>query len=103
MNGRTWLRAEKLLPLGRPRNCISAAGSTLFASCVIVHRQADLFLVVDALDPTRRLARRLHGRQEQGDQDGDDRDDDQELDQGETGTTTNSSGNLLRIRMRKSE
>ena len=30
--GRAWLIAEKLLPLARPRNCISAAGRTLFAS-----------------------------------------------------------------------
>ena len=85
MNGRTWLIAEKLLPLARPRNCISAAGRTLFDSCIIVHRQADLLQVVDALDPPGRLACRLHGGQQQGDQDRDDRDHDQKLDQGESG------------------
>ena len=31
MYGRIWLRAEKSLPLTRPRNCISAAGRTLVA------------------------------------------------------------------------
>jgi len=46
-----------------------------------VNRQPELLQVVDALAATGSLARRLHGRQEQGDQDTDDRDDHQELDQ----------------------
>ena len=36
--------------------------------------QAELLEVVDALRPPGRLARRLHGGQQQGDQDRDDRD-----------------------------
>jgi hypothetical protein len=46
-----------------------------------VHRDPDLFQVVDALHPPPGLARRLDGGQEQGDQDGDDGDDDEQLDQ----------------------
>ena len=48
--------------------------------------EPDLLQVVHALDPPRRLAGRLNGRQQQGDQDGDDRDHHQELDQREAGT-----------------
>ena len=50
---------------------------------VIVQGQADLLEVVDALDPPRRLAGRLDGRQQQGDQDRDDRDHHQQFDQRE--------------------
>jgi hypothetical protein len=45
--------------------------------------QADLFQVVGALGTTGRLARRLHGREQQGDQYGDDGDHHQQLDQRE--------------------
>ena len=50
---------------------------------IVVHRQADLLQVVGALHPAGRLARRLHGRQQQGDQHADDRDHDEQFDQGE--------------------
>ena len=64
---------------------------------VVVQGQADLLEVVDALDAPGRLARRLHGGQEQGDQHRDDRDDDQQLDQGEGGTlAANSHRNVFR-------
>ena len=49
---------------------------------IVVHRQADLLEVVDALGPAGRLAGRLHGRQEQGDQHGDDGDHHQQLGSG---------------------
>jgi hypothetical protein len=39
-----------------------------------VKRQADLFEMVRALDAPRRLAGRLHGRQQERDQDADDGD-----------------------------
>ena len=54
---------------------------------VVVHGQPELLQVVDALDPPRRLASRLNGRQQERDQDGDDRDDDQQLDERETATS----------------
>ena len=52
----------------------------------VVQGDAELLQVVDALRAAGRLARRLHGRQQQGDQDGDDRDHHQQLDQRETMT-----------------
>ena len=52
---------------------------------IVVHRQADLLQVIQALRAPGRLARRLHGRQEQGDQHADDGDHDQQFDQRETG------------------
>ena len=56
---------------------------------MIVHdREAELLEVVDALAPPGRLARRLHGGEEQGDQDRDDGDDHEQFDQGESATTT---------------
>ena len=58
-------------------------GSEPWHVVVVVHRDAELLQVVDALAPPRRLARRLDRRQEQGDQHRDDRDHDQQLDQGE--------------------
>ena len=67
---------------------------------IVVHRQADLLQVVDALHPAGRLAGRLHGRQQQGDQDGDDGDHHQQLDQGKT-TTRDVSHDPLRPAIRK--
>src|SRR5262249_15406634 len=65
----------------------------------VVHDgEADLLEVVDAMRAACGLARRLHGRQQQGDQDGDDRDDDEELDQGETATTGTIHGRLTPVR-----
>ena len=61
-----------------------AGGKQSLTLVVVVQRQADLLQVVDALGPPGRLARRLHGGQEQGDQHGDDGDDDQQLDQRES-------------------
>ena len=55
---------------------------------VVVQCDSQLAQVVLALRAARRLARLLHGRQQQGDQDRDDRDHDQQLDQGEAVTTT---------------
>jgi hypothetical protein len=46
-----------------------------------VHPQTDLLHLIRALDPTRRLPRRLHGGQEQPDQDSNDRNHDEQLDQ----------------------
>ena len=51
---------------------------------VVVQREANLLEIIDALSPPRRLAGRLHRRQQQRDQDSDDGDDDQKLNQGET-------------------
>ena len=48
---------------------------------VVVQGEPDLFEIVGALNPPRRLARSLDGRQEQRDQDRDDRDHDQQLDE----------------------
>jgi hypothetical protein len=53
-----------------------------------VKRHADLLQVVRALISPRRLARGLHGRQQQGDEDGDDRNDHQQLDQREARATS---------------
>ena len=53
-----------------------------------MHGEAELLQVVGALDPSCRLARRLHGGEQQCDQHGDDRDDDQEFDQGEAAART---------------
>ena len=52
---------------------------------VILNGDSELHQVVDALHPTRGLAGRLDGGQEQCDQDRDDGDDHQQLDQGESG------------------
>ena len=57
---------------------------------VIVQAQTNLLEIVCALDPSRRLARRLHGGQEQGNQDGDDRNHDKELDEREAASTNKS-------------
>ena len=65
---------------------MSAPGRSAARLLVVVHRQADLLEVIGALNAAARLARRLHGRQEQGDQDRDDGDDHQQLDQCESGT-----------------
>jgi hypothetical protein len=46
-----------------------------------VSGQTELFEVIDTLRPAGRLARRLHGRQQQRDQYRNDCDDDQELDE----------------------
>ena len=54
---------------------------------VIVHGQADLLQIVDALGPPCGFARRLNGRQQEGDQDRDDGDDDQKLDQRKTASS----------------
>jgi hypothetical protein len=54
---------------------------------VIVHGQADLLQIVDALDAPRGFTRRLNGRQQKRDQNRNDGDDDQELDQSEAGST----------------
>src|SRR5262249_34854620 len=50
---------------------------------IVVQRQPDLLEIVSALDAPRRLAGRLHRRQEQADPDGDDPDRHEELDQRE--------------------
>src|SRR5262249_44974317 len=49
---------------------------------MVMERDADLFEVVGARGPVRRLAYLLHGGQEQSDQDADDGNDDQQFDQG---------------------
>ena len=59
-------------------------GKRVARRVVVVHRQADLLEVVDALHAPGRLPRRLHGGQEQRDQDRDDRDHDQQFDQRES-------------------
>ena len=51
---------------------------------IIMNRQADLLEIVLALQPSRRLARRLHGRQQQGDENADDGDDHQKLNECKT-------------------
>ena len=50
---------------------------------VVVHGEAELLEVVDALDAPGGRAGGLHGGQQQGDQDGDDGDHDEQLDQRE--------------------
>ena len=50
----------------------------------IVNRQSQLFQVVRATRPSRRLAGHLYGRQQQGHQDPDDGDHHQEFHQGKT-------------------
>ncbi len=60
-------------------------------------RQANLLELIGALGAPRRLAGRLHRRQEQPDQDRDDRDHDQELDQGK-GARVEFIGLVLRHR-----
>ncbi len=59
---------------------------------ITVHRQGDLLEVARALRPPRRLAGRLHRRQEQGQEHADHRDDDQELEQGEAGRSASHAG-----------
>ena len=58
-------------------------GSQRLACSWFERRQADLLEIVLALQDPRRLARRLHRRQQQGDQDANDRDHDQKLHQRE--------------------
>ena len=65
---------------------------------VVVQSQADLLEVVGALDPPRRLSRRLHGGEQKGDQDGDDRDDDEQFDQGEAALRSLTHDKFLVIR-----
>jgi hypothetical protein len=55
---------------------------------VVVHGQADLVQVVDALGAGGGVAHLLHRRQEQPQEDRDDGDDDQQLDQREGGPAT---------------
>ena len=64
--------------------CPSGRSGTSLGVVVVVHREAELLEVVDALRAPGGLAGGLDGRQQQGDQDRDDRDHDQQLDQGET-------------------
>ena len=52
-----------------------------------MRRQPELLEVVGALGAPGGLARRLHGRQQQGDQYRDDGDDDQQFDEGESSST----------------
>ncbi len=54
---------------------------------IAVHRQPDLFQIIGALRPPRRLACRLDRGQQQRNQDRDDRDHDQEFDEREPRTT----------------
>jgi hypothetical protein len=51
---------------------------------VVLDGKTELPQVARAARPPRRLAGRLHRRQEEADEHGDDRDDDEELDEGET-------------------
>jgi hypothetical protein len=51
---------------------------------VIVHRDTELFELVRALHPPRRLAGRLHRRQQERDQDANDRDHHEQLDERES-------------------
>jgi hypothetical protein len=57
-----------------PRGVLAADGQQAVDVVIVLHPQAKLFQVVDALAPPGRLASRLYGGQQQGDQDGDDRD-----------------------------
>ena len=68
--------------LGEGRHRIATVGAL-----VIGQPQAELLEVVGALGTPRGLARRLHGREQQGDQHGDDRDHHQKLDQGEASSS----------------
>jgi hypothetical protein len=61
-----------------------AGGKAIVRVVVIVQCQPDLFQVIDALRPPRRLARRLDCVQPQSNERRDDRDHDQEFDEGES-------------------
>ena len=67
----------------RPRLPDPARDDDVVDRVVIVHGQAQLLHVADALGTACGLPRRLHRGQQKGDQDGDDGDDDEELDQRE--------------------
>ena len=69
---------------GMPIPKMTPLGKAVVGRLVVGDGQPELLEVVGALGPAGRLARGLHGGQEQGDQHRDDRDDDQELDQRET-------------------
>ena len=58
----------------------------LIGVVVVVQRQANLFEIVLALRPPRRLTSLLHGRQQQRNQDSNNRDHDEQFDQGEATT-----------------
>ena len=77
----------------RPPGCVLPAdGQRAEGVVVILHGEPELLQVVHALGPPRRLARRLHCRQEQRDQDGDDGDHHQKFDQGEGATFPHHQG-----------
>ena len=62
---------------------------------IVLGREGELLQIIDALNPPRRLARRLNGGKQQGNQNGDDRDDHEKLDQRErTPMTWNRDGIL---------
>ena len=68
----------------QPRVAVDPAGrEAADGVVVVVHGQADLLQVVDALRPAGGLPRRLDRREQEGDQDRDDGDDDEQLDQRE--------------------
>ena len=62
----------------------TASGENLIRVVITVKRHADLSEIVRTRDAPSRLARRLHGRQQERHQHPDDRDHDQEFDEGET-------------------
>ena len=62
-------------------------GKDTIGCVVIVHGQADLLQIVDALGPPSGFACRLNGREQQRNQDRDDGDDYQKLDQGKTASS----------------
>ena len=92
----------RLLQVGEQHHCgrpvvpagfADSLGEDAHGALVVVQGEADLLEVVDALGTPGRLARRLHGGQQQGDQHGDDRDDHQQFDQREA-STFHGSGSL---------
>ena len=76
LNGPAHVIAVRL-GTNRPGRIHAARGQDVVSHLVVVNRQPDLAQVVLALRPPSRLARLLHGRQQQCDQDCDDRDHDQ--------------------------
>jgi len=67
-----------------PQESPSARGKEPVLLVVLVCGQGDLLQVIGALQPSGRLACRLHGRQKQCYQDANDRNDHEQLDQGKT-------------------
>jgi hypothetical protein len=80
---------------------VARGGESPFRIVMELQSEPNLPKIVLALRATRRFARGLNRRQDQGDEDADDRNDDQQLDEGERSAAMGSIGHLGRRRRRE--